>query len=84
MATRAPSRVTAASLELSSLSQASYKAAEQLTSILNAAEVRAHVNNCTQCLYLFVCQDLVVPQRDIPTLMNINGIICMLFEGAPY
>ena len=40
-ATQAPSRVTAASLELSSLSQASYKAAEQLTSILNAAEVCA-------------------------------------------
>ena len=42
MATLAPSRATAASMELrnlSSLSTASHKAAEQLTSILNTAEV---------------------------------------------
>ena len=45
MATQAPSRATAASLELSSLSQASAKAAEQLTSILSAPEV----TSCALC-----------------------------------
>ena len=39
MATLAPSRAAAASLNLSSLSKATHKAAKQLTSILNSAEV---------------------------------------------
>ena len=39
MASLAPSRVTAASMELNTLASASHKAAEQLASILNSSEV---------------------------------------------
>ena len=42
MATQAPSRASAVSMELSSLSQASAKAAEQLTSVLRTTEVALH------------------------------------------
>lgn len=54
MTTQAPSRVTAASLDLRDLSQASYKATEQLTSILNATEVLYMYMYTTRSMYIYI------------------------------